>query len=383
MLLNLITSYGRRILEGLSSHPLWADWELLAESWGDVGAEDLLSGEHADGVIVDTTDKRFADVLLGSGIPTVVVAGAVEDPTWGSVTPDFSQAGRLAAQHFLENGFDHLAFLGTCHHASRESASSFLERASRQGATVSFHTTRLSWRGHRQQQRERLTEWLMTLPRPCGVFAADDIPARRVLQACRRLGLRVPQDMAVLGMGDYEMVNTVTRPPLSTVVVPAREIGLRAAECLGMLLQGREPIPSRHISIPSPSIAARRSTDLLAWNDPLVVASLDWLKQHVGDRVRMPELARFVSVSRRLLEQHFQQTIGHGPAEALRRIRIRQAQRLLRETDWNLRAVARASGLQSPERLCAVFRERMSITPGRFRILAKQSAVTSPLSLPA
>ena len=385
LLINLSTSYGRRILEGVNSHPIRAEWELLSESWGDIGTEDLLTGEHADGMIVDTTDKRFAEMLLMSCKPTVVVAGEIEDPTWGSVTPDFSQTAHLAAEHFLEKGFAHLAFLGTYKRTSKELARNFQYIAGVRGASVTLHTTQLSWRGRRQQQRERLSEWLQSLQRPCGVFAADDIPARRVLQACRRLGLRVPQDIAVLGMGDYEIVNTVTRPPLSTVVVPAREIGVRAAECLGQLLQGAEPSPSRHIRIPSPSIAARRSTELTAWNDPLVVASLEWLKENLSKQVRIPDLARALAVSRRLLEQHFHQTIGHGPAEELRRIRVRQAQLLLRETDWSLWEIARACGLQSPERLCTVFRERLAITPGRFRLLASQSGMklASAVSLPA
>ena len=241
LLINLSTSYGKRILEGVNAHPLRAEWELLAESWGDIGTENLLSGEHADGIIVDSTDIRFHEMLRISRKPTVLVAGPLSDPTWARVTPDFAQAGRLAAEHFLEKGFRKLAFIGTSQVASRELRRSFVQAGSLQGIQVSVQATRLCWRGRRQQERDRLSDWLKTLPHP--------------------------------------------------------------------------------------------------------------------------------------LEQRFREVVGHGPAEELRRIRLRKAQLLLRETDWGLGVVASSCGLQSPERLCAVFRERVGMTPGQFRGMVGQPSL--------
>ena len=365
LLINLSTSFGRRVLEGVNSHPQRANWELLAESWGDIGLDDLVSGENADGLIVDVSEKGSVQLLRDCRKPTVVVAGSCDSPDWSSVTPDFLQIGRLAAQHFLENGFERLAFLAVSNSpSSKDMENQFRLSIEERGRSIKVHSTRLSWSGRRQQEREKLVEWLKSLQFPCGIFAADDITARRVLQASRMLGYRVPRDVAVLGVGDYEIVNTVTRPPLSTIIVPAHEIGVQAAQSLSQMFTGESVT---HLRVPSPAVANRRSTDQFAWSDPIVLEALEWLKLNAAEKVRIPELAEAVSFSRRVLEQRFKDTMGHGPAEELRRIRLRLAQQLLRDTDWSLGPVARASGFQSPERLCALFRERLGITPGEFR----------------
>lgn len=224
--------------------------------------------------------------------------------------------------------------------------------------------TPLDWSGQQKSAGRGLTEWLASLPRPCGVVAADDVAARRLLQACRKLNLRVPQEIAVVGVGDYEMVTIVSDPTLSSVVIPARRIGYLAADCLECMLQGGQ---ARHLKLPAPSLAARRSTDLLAFEDELLREALAWMHQHLTDSVRMPQLAEHLSVSRRLLEHHFQQSLGHGPAEQLRRLRLTRAEQLLRETDLGLASVAKMAGLGTAERLCVLFRRHMDLTPGEYR----------------
>jgi LacI family transcriptional regulator len=373
-MINLSTSFGRHIVEGINSYPLRANWELLAESWGDIGADDLVTGENADGLIVDASNKRLVELLKENGKPTVVIAGSGDNPQWSSVTPDFSQIGVLAAQHFLENGFRRFAFLAVPHNQnSKDMELSFSKTVQEAGASVTVHSTRISWSGNRKNERQKLLEWLTGLEFPCAIFAADDIIARRVLQACRMVGFRIPEQFAVLGVGDYEVVNTLTRPPLSTVIVAARQIGVQAAEVLSKMLTTPNEENIAHIRIPSPSIAARRSTDLFAWDDPIVIQALSWLKTNCADKVGIPDLAEALSFSRRRLEQRFRATVGHGPGEELRRIRLRLAQQLLTETDWSLGPVARASGIQSAERLCALFRERVGMTPNEFRRQTSQN----------
>ena len=370
LLVNLATSYGRRILEGVHSHPCRAGWELLAESWGDIGMSDLLSGEPADGLIVDGIDSQIQQLLERNPKPVVDISGETGVAGPSRVHADFSQIGRIAAEHFQERGFTRLGFLGLYRsRSSREIGNAFAAACSPFAAHLHRHNTSLNWSGQRFKQRASLMAWLSSLPRPCAVFAADDITARRLLQCCRSLGLQVPQQIAVLGVGDYEMVHTVSDPSLSTVIVPAREIGFRAADSLHQLLQTGTAV---HLKSPSPSIAARRSTDSLAWEDPIIVEALEWLQEHAAEKVRIPDVATDLSLSRRSLEQRFQAPLGHGPAEELRRIRLRRAQQLLRETDWGLGPVARAVGLVTPERLCTLFRKQMNLTPGEYRNLLPQ-----------
>lgn len=355
LLLNLSTSYGRQVLEGIHRHPARSGWELLNEGWGDFGLED----EPMDGYIAELTESRQAEQLRGR--PLVDISGSLSSG-WVSVTPDYAQAGQLAAEHLLERGLSRFAFLGLRNSlTSAQLEASFCEPLT---SPASVHHCALNWRGRRQNQRSRLLQWLVRLPAGTGLFAADDLAARRVLQICRRLGRRVPDQLAVLGMGDYDLVNRITRPSLSTVAVPAREVGYRAAELLAAILAGQRPSSER---IPCQGVLARGSTDLAGCPDELVKAALSYLERHYREPLTVSELAVQLSVSKRLLEQRFAAALGFGPGEAVRRLRISRAQQLLRETDWTLKTVARAVGLQSAEHLCALFRQRLGMTPGRFR----------------
>lgn len=366
--LDLSTSYGRKVLEGVHAHSARGNWELLAEAWGDIGVEDLQANEGIDGLIVSVSEPRLAQTLKDVKKPVVDVGGFLPGaPGWASVTPDYQQAGRLAAQHFLERGFLELGFLGVARSwGSKALESGFRQMAgSRQASVRSFHTS-LHWRGQRGQERQKLSEFLQTLPRPCALFTADDVLSRRVLQSLRGLGFHVPRDVAVLGMGDYEVVNRITNPPLSSVVIPAREVGYRAAAVLQTMLE-HDPTP-QSVQIPCISLAVRRSTEALRGdNDPLVAKALALMQEGYQGELDVSTIAQSLSVSRRLLEQRFQRVMGCGPAASLRQVRLERAQQLLRDTDWSLRSVAVACGIPSGDRLCRIFREVLQTTPGQYR----------------
>ncbi|MBX3171617.1 MAG: substrate-binding domain-containing protein [Candidatus Eremiobacteraeota bacterium] len=366
-LVDLSNSFGRKILEGVHSHPARHNWMLLAESWGDVGWEDL---NQVDGILVDHEEPELVKLVRASQRPIVDLSGALEQSGCSRVTVDYAQVGRVAAEHLKDRGFTNLAYLGLKRWAaSQQIAAGFLQNAAEFAQKIERHKTLRRWSGQNSRHLEELTGWLASLPVPCGILAADDVTARRVLHACRRLERPVPQQMAVLGVGDYEMVTVITDPPLSSVIVPAREIGFQAADCLNVMLNGDGP---RQVRLPIASIAARRSTDSLAWADPLICAALEWLNEHSGESLRVPALAEHLSVSRRLLEQRFRNTLGHGPAEQLRRIRLRRAGDLLRETDLNLDRIAKMSGLGTAEHLCVLFRQYTGLTPGSYRTMLSQ-----------
>ncbi|MBN9417367.1 hypothetical protein ABS71_19340 [bacterium SCN 62-11] len=363
-MVDLSTSFGRRVLEGVHSHPARHGWTLLAESWGDVGGEDL---GGVDGVIVDSQDPEVLKALSAFEGPVADLGGILEGPGRVRVSPDYAQAGQVAAEHLRDRGFRNLAFLGIRRwQPSDMIGQNFAREAAEFAIGISSFKTPRRWSGQQSRYRDELDQWLAGLPGPCGVLAADDVAGRRLLQACRRAELKVPEEVAVLGVGDYEIVARVSDPALSSVIVPARELGVRAAECLEQCFQGQQP---REVLLGCPSVAARRSTDAMAWEDPLLRAALSWLRDHLAEPLKVPDLAAHLCVSRRLLEQRFQSSLGYGPAEHLRRLRLRRAGNLLRETDLSLAPIAKMCGLGTAERLCVLFRDYLGVTPGSYRDL--------------
>ena len=373
-MVDLATSFGRKVLEGVHSHPARQQWSLLAESWGDVGWEDLLGDGSLDGIIVDSEEPELLRTLQSFAGPIVDLSASMRHPGCSIVAADYAQVGRLGAEHLRDRGFHRVGFLGIRRWAaSRQIETGFLQAAEQFASQISRYQSPRRWTGQQARERENLADWLGGLPRPCGILAGDDVAGRRLLQACRKLDLPVPGQVAVLGVGDYEMVTTISDPTLSSVIVPAREIGFQAADSLHRLF--REPGDLTERRVPSPAVAARRSTDSLAWEDPLLCAALEWLNEHAAESLRVPDLAEHLCVSRRLLEQRFRDTLGHGPAEQLRRLRLRRAESLLRETDLGLGPIAKMSGLGTAERLCVLFRQYLDITPGSYRSLLPHSRV--------
>lgn len=365
-IVDLATSFGRRVLEGVHSHPARQDWILLADSWGDVGRDDLLDETTLDGIIIDSDEPELLRILENFAGPVVDLRAGLRTSLSCQVTVDYAQVGRTAAEHLRDRGFTSLAFLGTSRWPPSEvMGRSFMRAASEFASDILRSQTPRRWSGQQSTHRDELAEWLAGIPKPCGILAADDITGRRLLQACRKANWKVPDEVAVLGVGDYEMVTTVSDPTLSSVIVPARAIGLQAADCLHQFFQGCSYLPDS--ILPSTSVAARRSTDALAWEDPLLREALSWLREHLSEPLRVPNLANHLCVSRRLLEQRFRETLGHGPAEQLRRVRVRKAENLLRETDLGLGPIAKMCGMGTAERLCVLFRQYLQVTPGSYR----------------
>ena len=227
--------------------------------------------EH-DGLIAHVFTRDLAEALSRLGKPVVNVSGVLPDLAMPRVMADHEQVGRLAAEHFLDRGLRHFGFFGyTAHAFSIGRETGFRREAGRVGCRVESYLsddplhpepTGL-WRWD-----DGLQQWLVGLPRPVGVLASHDIQGVQISEACRRAGLRVPDDVALLGVDDDDLFCEVARPSLSSVALPGERIGFEAARMLEGLLSGqRRRTSSRTLLLPSPGVVTRQSSDMLAIED--------------------------------------------------------------------------------------------------------------------
>ena len=371
VLVELSTSLGRSILEGIVDFCSQEQerWDLLTEDWGDVGYIEVVSPGVIDGVISDNPlDPRSRDWRIAK-IPVINVAYGA-DPAEPSIYTDVSTSAQMAAHHFFSRGLRNLAFLAEKDSPTSESLAQVYQSIVRDCDLNYFgHSTSRSWSDCRLLEQTALSGWLLSLPQPAGVFGASDILARRILQCCRQLNLSVPSQIAVLGMGDYELVNKLSNPPLSSVIQAPYQVGWGAAQLLLGIMGGtQDPGNVNHVLIPPKGVVIRESSSQAAGaENPLVAQSLRFIREHIREGLHVDDLARAASVSRRWLEQVFHKSLGRAPAAEIRRAQMETAARLLLETDWPLRVIARHCGLASPERLSALFRHEMGTIPGRFR----------------
>jgi LacI family transcriptional regulator len=284
--------------------------------------------------------------------------------------------GRLAAEHLTERGFRHLAFVGEKGSEwSAERAEGFQMcwkawRARQPAAT--FHRLDLSLK-HVDDWYPvvgELVGWLRTLPKPVGILACRDLRAREVSHACSLARLRVPEEVAIVGVDNDDLLCELTDPPLSSVIVPWEQIGYHMAAHLHCLLQGHRWPGSLPVLAPC-GIQVRRSSDIYAVADEAVGRACRHLRDHAHEPLQVEEVARTVGVSRRALERRFRRELGCSPHAEIQRLRLERARQMLRETSLPIKVVAERNGWSSVQRLMDVFKARTGQTPGQYRLTGK------------
>ena len=197
-------------------------------------------------------------------------------------------------------------------------------------------------------------------------MACDDNRGREVLEACRAAGLRVPEEMAVVGVDNDELLCELADPPLSSVALNAEAGGYRAAALLDRMMRGRSRKPTR-LTVEPLHVVTRRSTDIVALDDAVVASALHFIHDHAGRPIGIDDVVERVLISRRALEIRFKKVTGRTLLAELRRVRLERARRLLQETDLSLSRVAGAAGYSSESYLTQVFRQELGQTPARYR----------------
>jgi LacI family transcriptional regulator len=368
---NYHLAYARGVLRGITR---WAQarprWVLVPLDTEKLTAA-ALRAAGADAAIALVFNESLAKTFRVWPRPLVNVASVLPGLTFPRVVVDHRQVGRLAAAHLRERGFRHFGFVGHPRHQySTEREAGFREALGPAGGPVACY---YEWPARSYQQRgrllaldARLLRWLRELPKPAAVFACHDVWALQVIEACRLGGLRVPEDVAVLGVDNDDLICELARPSLSSVVVPAERVGYEAAALLERLLAGAAP-PRDPVLIPPPGVVARQSSDALAITDPDVAAALRHLRGHAAGPLRVADILRAVPVSRRALERRFRAALGRGLAEEIRRVRVERAKDLLVATDLTMAEVAEQAGFASQQQLSRVFLRETGATPTAFR----------------
>ena len=365
--------YGRQILHGVSrylrTHGSWSvfldERELLAPP------PEWLLDWNGDGVICRPTTPALAAALKARGLAVVDLNdryGYLGLPHIGS---DMAAIGHLAAEHLQERGFRNLAFCGFSDAAwSQERSAGVEAEISNESGFFSVFTSPFAGlREHVwQEERDRICDWLQTLPRPLGIVACNDVRGYHVLDACRVLGLAVPEEIAVIGVDNGETFCELCDPPLSSVVPDAERIGYEAAALLARLMEGELP-PTDSLQIPPTGVVTRQSSDVLAVEDPTIARAVHFIREHACDGIGVADVLRSQPVSRSVLERGFRKHLGCSPQEEIRRVRLRRVKHLLRETDWPLDRIAEASGYDHSESMMVQFKRAVGRTPSEWRRL--------------
>lgn len=209
--------------------------------------------------------------------------------------------------------------------------------------------------------------WLAKLPRPLAVLGVTDRMAARAMEACWEQELRVPEEVAVMGMGNYDQLCDLCSPPLTSVEVGMERRGYEAARLLAEILESDKK-PAARTLIPPVEVIERRSTDVYAFEDAEVVAALRFIRGNAHRTIKVNDVVAVTSISRRSLEGRFTKIIGQTIHEEIWRAHFDLATRMLSFTDFSLKEVAEKCGFRTASALVTLFRNRFQQTPKEYRL---------------
>ena len=316
-----------------------------------------------DGLIAYVRSDAERKSLLATAIPTVLIEDLLAPTSFPrrrdvvTLLCDHVAEGRTAADYFIRRLHRQFAFVGT--RVNTEYSALRLKGYAEALAAAGFDAPLVP------PAHGGLAQWLRRLPKPCALFAVHDLRARQVLAAAEEAGIAVPEELAVLGVDNDDVLCTTTSPTLSSIPTFDRPLGFAAGRALNELILERAPgrvIRTRHAQV-----VTRRSTDVSAVADIFVARALDWAGAHLDEKLTASELARHAGCSKLYLQTRAERVLGLTLAAAIRRLRLESAAGLLAGSDLPVSDIAACCGFACVSHFAALMRNTHGLTPLAFR----------------
>lgn len=371
LLIETSNAYARGLLVGITAfvrrHEPWSI--ALPEQERGALPPQWLANWQGDGVIARIENEEIAQNVMRLGVPVVDVSAARVVPSVPWVETNDQAIAELVFQHFTERGYRHLGFCGDDRFQwSRWRRDRMVALCNKIGATCQVYESPIDnpRSGNYQTQLRQLADWVRSLPKPIGIMAAYDIKGQQLLDACREANVAVPEDVAVVGVDNDEILCELCSPPLSSVAPDTFQTGLEAAQLLHDMMEGKAVEPTGHFLKPL-RLVVRESSAGIAIADPHIAAAMRLIREHACDGLNVGDLLEQVPLSRRTLESRFRKLVGRSPHEEILRLKIERIRELLVESDLPLSAIARRTGFAHDEYLSVAFKRVVGMPPSEYR----------------
>ena len=357
-------AYGRALMEGIAAFAQKSgDWKLRSLANGCLAAATL---RNYDGLIVRLADRKVAAAIKAAKLPAVDVYGD-RPRTNAKAVPiadgDHRLTGSMAAEFFLKRGFRNFAWCGVDGLSfSDQRGRGFCEALEAKGFTPIRYTRPRRIRSDsslfyderldRIPDTGELARWLRSLPQPTAVFCCHDYRAYQLMLVASDLGIRIPRELAVLGVDNDTTLCSFAPVPISSIDPNAFQVGFTAARMLQDVMDGRHAISS---AVEPSRIVERESTEFIPVETPWLSDALMFIEKNYAHGISAADVVRITGRSSTFAERVFRQKTGFSIQACLTHTRMAEAVRLLTTTDKMVKEIALLCGYRSAQYFCRAF----------------------------
>ncbi len=380
LLIETTRSYGRGLCRGIAAYahqkPRWI-LHHHARRLNETLPTWIRRLGTVDGILARIATPKLGEALGTLGVPVVDLLGQFSLPGIVRYDTDPSTLAQMAWEHFFRNGFRQFAFCGYPGvYFSDQREQAFVDVLAANNTPCAIFTGSKTSEDILKRELSgdteiaALREWLETLPHRTAILCCNDERARQLLQAAAELGLRVPEEFAILGVDNDEVLCDLAQTPLSSIQPNTHRIGYEGADMLHYLMEGKLQItemPTVSLRIPPEGVVERASTNLATTGDELVDRAIQLIRDQACNRLSVEQILGLLNVSRATLERRFRSYLARTPAEEILRVRLDTAKHLLGTSEQTIPQIALTCGFKTPSHFSRRFREAFAIPPGQYR----------------
>ncbi|MDX1630203.1 MAG: DNA-binding transcriptional regulator, partial [Fulvivirga sp.] len=351
LLINLTESFGRNVIRGIKRYSdIFGPWSFckIPPIYDKYSQDEIIAFAEkwqAHGIIGQFNTDHEVNRFLDKGLHVIAVDFKQQFTEVSNISGDYIKSGELAANYFLSKGYKHFAFYGNNNAVwSRQREKGFKETLKQRGHAIATYFSKQN-KNHKfwYYTPSPLQDWLLSLPKPTAIFACDDNRAEHVLEAAKLAKLHVPEELAVLGVDNDEIICHYTIPPLSSIVQDEENGGFRAAELMHRMVNENQIIKEDIILNPI-QIISRRSTESMAIDDPHIKKILIFISENLDKPLNVTDLVELVPLSRRGLEKKFLKEIGHSLYSEIQYQRMEKVITLLLDSNLSINEISMVCG---------------------------------------
>ncbi len=375
LLIERSRSFGRGLLHGIiqysNLHGPWL-YYMKPEFYrqGKEKSHKWLTGLDADGVMAHTWDNDFIDSIVNLGLPAVICGLDKPKRKAYRLFTDEAGVGRMAADYFLKRSFRHFAFCGFDDMIwSQQKCEGFKRTLAEAGFQI-FVYQQPTAKHLRKSAKEQplIAAWLKSLPKPLALMTCNDDRAQDILAACKIAEFKVPEDVAILGVDNDELICNFSHPQLSSITLSTERAGYEAAKVLDKVMRDRKIAENeKEVTIFPLHVVTRQSTDIMAIEDRQVAEAVYFIRKNSREVIQVSDVAEAVGLSRRALEQRFRRVLARSVHEEIKYTRVNQMANILIGTNLPMSQIARLLGYPDASNISRYFKQQKGISPSEYR----------------